>query len=275
MTGAFLREFLLGELADEDRERIESLYLTDDETRERVLDAEQDLIEDYLEGSLSREETERFVLRYARTFEQRQKLRITKSIKDWAVTEEGKAQTAAAPASIVRGPQSRLRLRPVLVVPIAAMIVIAIMLAIVWRNSQLKERQHLKVEQELAQLNSPASMQEIPPQMTSLELKPVTVRGIAPQTQFNPDAEFRIVELHLPWIQTERYPTYQAKISKLGDDVSFTISNLQAQDSGEYMVRIRLRVELLSKGNYQICLRGISADGVVSSCEEYKFVVNN
>src|ERR1700741_358804 len=126
MTDAFLREFLLGELADEERERIESLYLTDDETRERVLDAEQDLIEEYLEGSLSRAKKERFVLRYARTVEQRQRLRITKSIKDWALTQEEKTQAATVPTSAQR------RLRPVLVVPIAAMVVIAIMLAIVW-----------------------------------------------------------------------------------------------------------------------------------------------
>lgn len=269
MTEAFVRGFLLGELTDEERERIESLYLTDLQTRERVLDVEQDLIEDYLEGSLSKEDKQRFVLRYARTYEERRKLKITKSIKDWAVTEAGKTHAAAASTL------GDLRLRPVLVVTIAAMVVIAVMLAIGWRNSNVKQLQHLKVEQELAELNSPTSMHEIPPQTISLDLKPVTVRGVEPQTQFHPRAEIRIVQLRLPWIQKERYSLYQAEIRKLGDDALFTIHNLQAQDGGGYVIRVRLQAHMLSKGNYQISLRGITAEGVVSPSEEYKFGVND
>ena len=50
---AVLREFLLGGLDDEQRVLIEDQFLTDSQTWERVLAAEQELIEDYLEGSLS------------------------------------------------------------------------------------------------------------------------------------------------------------------------------------------------------------------------------
>src|ERR1041384_3756700 len=87
VTDALLREFLLGKLADGDRESIEGLFLTDPATRERVLALEQDLVDDYLEDGLSEEEKERFVSRYAQTDEQRRKLRITGAIKDWAVRE--------------------------------------------------------------------------------------------------------------------------------------------------------------------------------------------
>ena len=37
ITDALLREFLLGNVADEEQERIENLFLTDPHTRERVL----------------------------------------------------------------------------------------------------------------------------------------------------------------------------------------------------------------------------------------------
>ena len=53
ITDALLREFLLGKINDEERERIEDLFLTDSQTKERVLALEQDLIEDYLENSLT------------------------------------------------------------------------------------------------------------------------------------------------------------------------------------------------------------------------------
>src|SRR5262245_49087792 len=87
VTDALLREFLLGKLADEDRERIEDLFLTDAQFKERVLALEQDLIDDYLEDCLSQEEKERFLARYAQTDEQRRQLRITRAIRDWAVRE--------------------------------------------------------------------------------------------------------------------------------------------------------------------------------------------
>ena len=53
LTDALLREFLLGKVDDEEVARIESLFLTDSEARERVLVIEQELIEDYLENSLT------------------------------------------------------------------------------------------------------------------------------------------------------------------------------------------------------------------------------
>jgi hypothetical protein len=78
---------------------------------------------------------------------------------------------------------TRLRFKPAFAVPTAAMIVIAIVLAIVWLNSQMERRKHLAIEQELAQLNSPASLSERPPDMTFFELSPVTVRGYQAQVR--------------------------------------------------------------------------------------------
>ena len=40
---AFLREFLLGKVSDEERARIEDLFLIDPQAKERVLGVEQDL----------------------------------------------------------------------------------------------------------------------------------------------------------------------------------------------------------------------------------------
>ncbi len=272
MTDALLRDFLLGKLDDDERERIESLFLTDSRAREKLLTAEQDLIEDYLEFSLTKAEKERFLSLYAQTDEQRRKLRITKSIKDWAFTEARVPQTVPATVSI----WSRLsrRLKPVFIVPIAVMIVIGIVLATVWLNRRIEQRKHLAVEQELAQLNSPRSLREVPPQMISLELRPVTVRSVEPQTELNPPAEVRIVELRLPWIQKERYSTYQAEVRRVGDDESFTIRNLQVENDGAYAIRIRLPTDILRRGQYQIQLRGIANDGSASPAEEYQFAVS-
>ena len=248
MTDALLREFLLGKLDDEDRERIEGLFLTDSQSRERVLALEQDLIDDYLEDSLSQGDKERFLSRYAQTDEQRRKLRITGAIKDWAVREARVPHPAAPTVSVWSRFWTWLRLKPLFVVPIAVTIVIAIVLAIVWLNSRTEQRKHLAIEQELAQLNSPASLREVPPEMTSFDLRPVSVRSVGAQAELKIPAGIRLIELQLPWIQNERYSMYQAEVRRVGDRESFTISNLQAESNGRYTIRLRLPAQILTRG---------------------------
>jgi len=273
VTDASLREFLLGKLAEQDRERIEDLFLTDSRLKERLLIVEQDLIDDYLTDDLSPEDKERFLSRYAQTEEQRRQLRINRAIKDWAVSE------ARTPISVVAGPSlwvriwTWLRFRPRFVFPLAAAIVIGVVLAIVWLNNRLEEREHLAIEQQLAQLNSPASLQEIPAQMTSLELRPGSVRSVELQTELRIPAGIQVVELHLPWIQSERYSTYEAAVRRTGERETFTIPILPVINEGRYTIRLRLPVERLKAGQYQINLTGISHNGSPNVSEEYSFVV--
>ena len=272
VTDALLREFLLGKLAGEDRERIEGLFLTDSQTRERVLALEQDLFDDYLEDSLSQEDKERFISRYAQTDEQRRKLRITGAIKDWAVREARAPQQAAA-VSIWSRVWSWLRFNPRFFIPIAVTTVVAAVFAIVWLNGRIEQRKHLAIEQELAQLNSPASLREVPPNTISVDLSPVSVRSAQLQGELNIPGGTGLVELHLPWIQSERYSTYQAEVRRLRDRKSFKIPNLQAQNDGRHTIRLRLPAQILTTGGYQINLTGIAANGTLSFSEEYSFVV--
>jgi hypothetical protein len=270
LIDAVLREFLLGKVDDEESARIESLFLTDSEAREKVLVIEQELIEDYLEDSLTAEDRQKFLLRYGQTAAQLQQLRITKAIKDWAVRENA-SQTVPAGLST----WERLRtifLRPVFVIPIAVTAIIVIVIAGVWLNHRMKRA---AIEQELAQLNTPANLREGPPQMISMELTPIAVRSLERQKEFKKSAEIQIVELRLPWIQKERYSTYQAEVRRAGDDESFTIPNLQAESDGLSTIRLRLPVDFLNRGQYQVRLSGIDSRGATGITEEYAFTVDD
>jgi anti-sigma factor RsiW len=271
VTDELLRQYLLGNVDDEERLRIERLFITDPVSRERLLAIEEDLIEDYLEDSLTKADRERFLSQFAQTPEQQQKLRITKSIKDWAVREGLVTQTG--PATIWSRLRTRLSLKPLVVIPIAVTIVIAIVVAAVWLQSKREQRQHLAIEQELARLNSPASLREVPPHMVLFELSPVTLRSVEPQSELESRAGIELVELRLLWIQKDRYATYQAEVSRVGDDRSFMIRNLEAENDQGYAIRIRLRVDMLGRGLYQIQLTGIAADGVQGQKEDYSFTV--
>ncbi|HJP93379.1 MAG TPA: hypothetical protein VJ875_15585 [Pyrinomonadaceae bacterium] len=274
VTDALLREFLLGKLNDEQRGPIEDLFLTDSEMRERVLALEQDLIEDYLEDNLTEEEKGRFLSRYVKTDEQQRNVRIIKSIKDWAVRESRTPHAPAATVSTWSRLWTRLRLKRALVIPIAVTIMIAIVLVIVLLNSWMEQRKHSAIEQELAQLNSPANLSEITPQAI-LDLRPVTVRSGESQPELKLRADIRVVELRLPWIQKERYLTYQAEVRRIGNGKSFMIKNVQVENDGRNVIRIRLPTHMLTQGHYQIMLTGIAPDGSANSSEEYAFAVRD
>lgn len=271
---AVLREFLLGGLDDEQRVRIEDQFLTDSQTREKILTAEQELIEDYLEDSLTTAEREKFVSRYARTSEQRRKLRITKSIKDWALSEAALPQTIPVKVSVWDRLRNWLRLQPA-IIPVAVAILIAVVVVAVWLNRRLdQQNRHYAIEQELAQLNSPSSVREVTPQVV-LELSPVAPRSGEQTKEIALRGDVAVVELVLPWTR-ERYPKFRAQLSRVGDDdVTYTIPELQAPSDSEPVIRLRLPTHFLRRGHYKIELSGIAADGTVGSSEEYPFAVSN
>lgn len=251
---AFLREFLLGKVNDEERGRIEDLFLTDPQAKERVLGVEQDLIEDYLEDTLTTADRERFIARYAQTPEQRRRLRITQSIKDWALAE-------AASSAKTSGFRRWFGLRPAFFIPIAATAMIVIVVGAVWLSKRLE---HSAIEQELAQLNSPSNPKS---EEVLAELSPVTVRGGESQAPLNTRSSE--IELRLLWIQKERHPAYQATIRRVGESQSYIVRNLRPESDGK-AIRLRLPVHLLTRGTYQI---NLSADGSASPAEEYQFTM--
>jgi len=165
ITDALLREFLLGKVDDQERERIENLFLTDSQARERVLAAEEDLIEDYLEKNLTTSDTERFLAVFAQTAEQRRKLRIRESINEFAAAD---APVSQIPTNISGWSRlrSRFRLKPLFAIPIA-FATVAIIVATVWLMSRTEQQNNRRfaIEQQLAQLNSPSNLREVPAQM--------------------------------------------------------------------------------------------------------------
>lgn len=268
LSDALLRKFLLGEVDDEKRVQIESLFLIDPEATQRVLNAEQDLIEDYLENNLGPSDREIFLSVYARTAAQRKSLRIIKLIKEWATVLP---QTSPAIADR-RGLLERLLFRPNLLVAISARIAVVVVIGVVWLNSLIRQ-ERLVVEQELARLNAPASLREVSPQMVSLDLLPVTFRSAEHPVELKTAAGVQVVELRLPWFQKGDSSAYEAEIRRVGDDESFTIRNVPVESDGRYATRIRLPAQILRPGQYQIRLSVIAANGETALAEEYQFTV--
>jgi len=86
---ATIKEYLLGRLADEDREEFEQRFFTDEELFEKLQEAEDDLIDDFLSGNLSQDEVDLFQQNFLIGRKREQELRISKAWQNFAAAHAG------------------------------------------------------------------------------------------------------------------------------------------------------------------------------------------
>ncbi len=275
VTDALARRFLLGDVDDLERERIERLFISEPEINTKILLAEDDLIEDYLENSLTPSDRDKFLGRYGYTAAERQKLRIAKSIREFAAAEARLTQTAPAIATW-RTFLASLRQRRVFV-PIAAVLTLSVLLAVAWLvQLNLKKadenNRRLVIERELAELNARPDIREDPSRVPALILLPISIRSVGPQTEMKRRVDIPVVQLDLLSNQKDKYPSYQAVVRRVGTNDQFKISGLRMENGPKgNFIRVRLSTHLLQYGFYQVVL---SPDGEPSSNEEYSFTVS-
>jgi hypothetical protein len=273
VSDALLRQLLLGQVDDQERQRLESMFVTGALSRERVIAAEQHLLDDFLDDSLTPADRERFLAQYGETPAEQRKLRIAKSIQDWAASGAAVTAVGAAAGSRWSRLRTRFRLKPVFMIPIAAMTLLAIVFAVVALKSRWEQRnRYLAMEQELARLNTPSTLRDVPSTTPPLTLTPGAVRSAEAETELTPPANAQFVELHLIWTQREHYPSYQATIHKIDEEEKFPVRDLQL-DNGN-VIRLRVPARYLNRGLYQIEVSGVANNGVTGLPEEYTFVVN-
>jgi hypothetical protein len=274
VTDALLRQFLLGLVKDDERQLIETRFLTESETRDRLLAAELELFDDYVEDSLSAEDRESFLALYGQTDLQQRRLRIAQSIQRWAVAQNVRSSPPAPAISVWSSLFEWLRLKRAVVIPVAVTVVVGVMIAIVWLSGLRGERvrQHLALERELAELNSPSELREAP-STPALTLKPGSVRAVEPRAELPTPREEPFAEISLLWMQKETYSTYKAVVTREGDNETFTISNLRIQPEGTKAIKVRLPSHMLTRGTYQIQVNGVSADLIPGPSESYTFTV--
>jgi hypothetical protein len=280
MTKTVARRFLLGAVDDSERQQIESLFIIDPETKETILIAEDELVEDYLEGSLSESDTAKFLEQYAHGPRQRRKLRIAESIKEYARAEALRDQSGSSALQKLRSfislrwPRERRFYIPI-VVAVATVLVVTAVWLVQWNTHRMRDTNlRLAIEQQLTELNAPSSLREDQPQMLSLVLPSVSLRSVSSPAQITPQAAYRVVELRLLWPHKEEFQSYLAVLRRVGGTEKYTITNLHAEKNpGGKVVRLRLPAQSLAPGHYNVSLSAIAGDGISGPREEYEFLI--
>lgn len=273
---ATARQYLLGNVDELERERIEELIIVSPEVKQTVLIAEEDLIEEYLEGSLSPSDKERFLAQYANTSPLRRKLEIAELIQRRAAAESVAKQTPALTVHQFGNFVSFLwRRKRTFLIPATALAIVLVVVAIWLINLNTRreqERQRLNsIERQIAQLNSLSELQNNPPGMLALFLSPVTLRSGAVEVPAG--SRSTIVELRLFWIKAGDHDNYQAIIRRVSSGERFTIPNLHLYKTADgHVIKLRLQSQFLARGQYQVTLSSFAKDGSPGPVEEYTFV---
>ncbi len=289
-----LKAYLLGVLSEDIRDKVEERLMTDDGCYQEIVLAEDELIDEYLEESLTGDERARFEEHFLSTIERQQKLRFAKALHEYV------RETAlqAAPAEV----QSRPRLAPLrrfvglfgppgkaLVHALAAAAILAMVLVPIYsgrmtglqaqldaieaqQHQTRRENDTLSTQVEASRLriqeledakrkvSSPEPAPTPPPVPTTIALtltSGLRTRGAGSIARLNIPSTAALVELRLD-LGSDDYPGYRAVLSTEGEEI-MTRSGLKAQSTRDSILVVwRLPPDVFVPADYEITLLGLS-----------------
>lgn len=96
-----LMHYLLGELSEAERAELEDLYLVDQDFFDRLLAAEDDLIDDYVQGRLSKKESRLFEENFLTSPERRDRVRAARALSRFVEANQVARAKASLPARML------------------------------------------------------------------------------------------------------------------------------------------------------------------------------
>jgi hypothetical protein len=259
----FIRPYLLGTLEQEEQDEVEARIVTDSEYFEELMVAEDELIDDYINGALSEQERDGFEHYFLATPERQQKLSFAKALNRYVAVAEPKTTPAIEknkspgfwslliPATL-RGQTPALRFS------LAALMVIFLFASwMIVRNINLQ---------------NPAG-QGAGSNTIAVSLSPGMVRSTGEIKKIDIADNVSTVELQLELARDE-YQSYSAVVQTGERGEVVTASALQPKTIEEKRaVIVDIPARLLTGGDYQVKLSGLASTGGLEDVGKYYFRV--
>jgi hypothetical protein len=268
------RRFLLGQLEEHERQQFEQRLMANVEYQERMLLAEETLIEDYLAGTLPAEQRKQFESKFLVSNPQRRRVRVVRLLANYGTH---KVSTLDQPQPVAPSKPRRWTLgfsnHTVVFTCLIAASLLIIGLAVSYIIQSHRETiRRSGIERELAQLNSTPN---ISASTFPVVLAPVTLRDTNESSTLPFPVPAEIVEVLLV-IRQDVTSSYTAVLSKSGTDETFTVASLQVQSTANgQAVVVRLPSRLLDRGDYRVSLIGVANDGRRTVVGDYRFEVGS
>ena len=248
-----VRQYLLGNLSDSAREKIERRVLNESEIDQELQATEDELIDQYLGHRLDAKERDQFETHFLSAQERQRKLRFGRTLRSYIHSLPVVTSHQDVSRSRV-GYVSQFKLlaqRPVVI----GSILFAVAL-IVFSGYWLISRSPARVGQTLAITLAPGSSRA----------NGETIKRIAAP------ASYASVEAQLE-MGTNEYTAYEVELSRERSSLN-TYRALQAkQKDGRYILSVVIQAEILQPGDYTLKLSGITNSGQTELKGEYLFRV--
>jgi len=306
-----LRRYLLGESPAPEQAALETEFFADRELYEQVCEAENDLIEDYLRGTMPPTDREQFERHYFATPERRQQVEFARAMmRSLAQTEP----TASAERIIAGGVSPRLAgwwasllaplrwprpalgfslAQPVLLVQAGAWLLVArrdssrdqVASQALRAREQELEKQLASEHEQNKQLT--AELERVRDQLRVIEEKQtgshptpaiVTIllsggpgREESKQQTFRIPPTAEVVQIQLKLNRSD-HPNYRATVKTAEGRSIWSRTGIHASGA---TVSFRIPARLLPTGDYLLTLDGVTAAGVVEDVNQSYFRVDN
>jgi hypothetical protein len=303
-----LIRYLLGQLPEEETERLDELSIVGDEFACRLRDVENDLVDAYAGGELSGETLARFQSSYLSSAEGREKVKFAQvllaSQGGAAATPAGDAAPAIAPGVKPRNvPQQRWRIFSLPRLTLNWGMAVVACLVIAAGGYLLRERQSMRSQLDQARADATALQTQLdeqrPPGSLAQAAQPpdanhgvadaakpsrapkavaflllAQTRGIGPiaPVAVPPGIDLAVLQLQLEF---DDFPKYRAALKDpVTDQIVWRSQNLTAMSlGGKRAVSADLPASLLKPQNYTFELSGIPANGAAELMASYPFRV--
>lgn len=269
-----LRQYLLGEVGQEERRALEEFLMTGDEAYEEILLAERELTDDYLDGALTPREKEQFERNFLCTPERERNLSFARTLKKY-VNDAAEADAASRtpetapagtserfrpPASPAHGSRARSMLIPALSLVVVA--VAALLLFRVWQNSRAGQQPIVVESRDAGQSG-----------VFQITLTPGLVRDPGEWKRVVMPAGARAVRLRLEDVGADDYRSYRAVLGDTrGSGQLFEAGGIKpVTTDGAKAVEFEVPAGLLRGGDFSVRLSGENPGAEPDELNSYHF----
>jgi hypothetical protein len=273
-----LVRYLLGELPDDERERLQDAYFTDDVLFARLLVAEDDLIDAYARGTLTEAQRRRFEQRFGPSPVQARRLKFARLLQDAARVPSPKA--AASPPRRI----------PAWMAVAAAVLLLAVLGAGFWaaRRPKAPERvataptaiapteiSRTPTAPALPSATERAPTRRPPLAVASLLLGAGTTRsgGAAAEVTLAPDTRGVDVRLEIGADVATESARYEIVIQAAAGAEVFRRGGLQVTGGTAPSLQVRVPTDALTQRDYVVLLSAEALDGTRQYLRGYSFKV--
>jgi hypothetical protein len=271
---AAIRLYLLGGLDKEGQQQIEERVMTDRGFQEEVCMIEDELLEDYLAGTLTQAERNMFQQHYLAAPRQQQKLLIAQALNKYVgLVPSPPPIKSHVLRTLINLFKSQGRLAQISWVGALTIILLcgSWLLFGVWHI----RTEEARLRAELTRLNDPG-ISELPPSpsVVAVTFPPFQFRGETKLKDVIITSETKIVQLRIP-LASERYQTYRVAIKVAGSaDEILKLGNLRARSSGQTTVLVlQVPAWRLQPNEYLFSVRGSNNNGDSEEIGDYSFRV--